>query len=177
MSQNLPARTQLSNAIAPLVCFSIALILFAFAGRDIIMAFLEEDQADAEVMQIIMVSILGVMLLGFILQVVKAYKKFVQEKNAPPQPVAPAQPTTELVRERELQRARAGAGYQQPTPSATYSTSPGSSVTYSTSSQQPTHYIEREKVIIKEIVKLKCPYCGMLVDQVLSECPNCGGRM
>lgn len=31
------------------------------------------------------------------------------------------------------------------------------------------------KEIIKEIVKIKCPYCGMLVESTLSQCPNCGG--
>jgi hypothetical protein len=33
------------------------------------------------------------------------------------------------------------------------------------------------KETIKEIVKVKCPYCGMLVESTLSECPNCGGIM
>jgi len=31
------------------------------------------------------------------------------------------------------------------------------------------------KEIIKEIVKVKCPYCGMLVESTLAKCPNCGG--
>jgi len=31
------------------------------------------------------------------------------------------------------------------------------------------------KEIIKEIVKVKCPYCGILVESTLSTCPNCGG--
>ena len=31
------------------------------------------------------------------------------------------------------------------------------------------------KEIIKEIVKIKCPYCGMLVESTLSQCPNCSG--
>jgi len=30
------------------------------------------------------------------------------------------------------------------------------------------------KEIVREIVKVKCPYCGMLVDSTLSTCPNCG---
>lgn len=34
--------------------------------------------------------------------------------------------------------------------------------------------ISSEKVIIKEIVKVKCRYCGMLVEITLSRCPNCG---
>jgi len=28
---------------------------------------------------------------------------------------------------------------------------------------------------IKEIVKIRCQYCGMLVESTLSKCPNCGG--
>jgi len=31
------------------------------------------------------------------------------------------------------------------------------------------------KEIIKEIVKIRCQYCGMLVESTLSKCPNCGG--
>ena len=39
----------------------------------------------------------------------------------------------------------------------------------------PTITPQREvKEIIKEIVKIKCPYCGMLVDHILARCPNCG---
>lgn len=30
------------------------------------------------------------------------------------------------------------------------------------------------KEIIKEVVKIKCAYCGMLVEYTLSQCPNCG---
>jgi len=30
------------------------------------------------------------------------------------------------------------------------------------------------KETIKGIAKVKCPYCGMLVESTLSECPNCG---
>lgn len=30
------------------------------------------------------------------------------------------------------------------------------------------------KEIIREIVKIKCPYCGMLVESTLARCPNCG---
>jgi len=35
---------------------------------------------------------------------------------------------------------------------------------------------ERE-VIVKEIVKVKCRYCGMLVETTLSRCPNCGSLL
>jgi len=33
------------------------------------------------------------------------------------------------------------------------------------------------KEIIKEIVKVKCPYCGALVDQGIDRCPNCGAPL
>jgi predicted RNA-binding Zn-ribbon protein involved in translation (DUF1610 family) len=40
----------------------------------------------------------------------------------------------------------------------------------------PTITSQREvKEIIKEIVKIKCPYCGMLVEHTFARCPNCGG--
>lgn len=31
------------------------------------------------------------------------------------------------------------------------------------------------KEIIKEIVKIRCPYCDMLVESTLARCPNCNG--
>jgi rubrerythrin len=34
--------------------------------------------------------------------------------------------------------------------------------------------INQEKVIIKEIVKIRCRYCGFTYDQGLDSCPNCG---
>jgi DNA-directed RNA polymerase subunit RPC12/RpoP len=36
--------------------------------------------------------------------------------------------------------------------------------------------IVKEKEIIREIVKIRCPYCGNLYDETLNECPNCGGK-
>jgi hypothetical protein len=36
--------------------------------------------------------------------------------------------------------------------------------------------VQREiKEVTREIVKIKCPYCGMLVENTLSRCPNCNG--
>ena len=32
---------------------------------------------------------------------------------------------------------------------------------------------EVKEITTREIVKIKCAYCGMLVDQHLSRCPNC----
>ncbi len=40
---------------------------------------------------------------------------------------------------------------------------------------QPQKPVER--IIIKEIVKVKCPYCGHLVESTESTCPNCHGDM
>ena len=34
-----------------------------------------------------------------------------------------------------------------------------------------------EKVIVKEIVKIPCPYCKTLVENTISRCPECGGLM
>jgi len=39
----------------------------------------------------------------------------------------------------------------------------------------PYHTI-KEKVVIREIVKIKCRYCGSLYEQTSDMCPNCGGR-
>ena len=42
------------------------------------------------------------------------------------------------------------------------------------SSQGQPQVVERE--VIREVVKIKCPYCGQLYDQSLDKCPNCGAR-
>lgn len=34
--------------------------------------------------------------------------------------------------------------------------------------------VVREKEIIREIVKIRCPYCKNLYDEQLDKCPNCG---
>ena len=34
----------------------------------------------------------------------------------------------------------------------------------------------KEKVIVKEIVKIRCRYCGFTYDQGLDSCPKCGAR-
>ena len=36
---------------------------------------------------------------------------------------------------------------------------------------------EKERVIIREIVKVRCEYCDHLVEQGIEVCPNCGGNM
>jgi len=34
----------------------------------------------------------------------------------------------------------------------------------------------KEKEIIREIVKIRCTYCGNLYDEKLDKCPHCGGK-
>lgn len=48
-----------------------------------------------------------------------------------------------------------------------------SGVNSSSSQGQPE---VRETEVIREIVKIKCPYCGQLYDQTEDKCPNCGAR-
>jgi hypothetical protein len=43
--------------------------------------------------------------------------------------------------------------------------------------QNPPPQIIKEKEIIKEVVKVKCPYCGALVDQGVDRCPHCGAPL
>lgn len=42
----------------------------------------------------------------------------------------------------------------------------------SSSSQGQPEVMEKE--VIREVVKIKCPYCGQLYDQTEDKCPNCG---
>lgn len=37
--------------------------------------------------------------------------------------------------------------------------------------------ITEREVITREVVKIRCPYCGMLADENFSKCPNCGGTL
>lgn len=41
-----------------------------------------------------------------------------------------------------------------------------------TSENQP---LVREREIIREIVKIRCSYCGNLYDETEDRCPHCGG--
>jgi len=34
----------------------------------------------------------------------------------------------------------------------------------------------REKEVIREIVKVRCRYCGQLYEEKLDKCPHCGGK-
>jgi hypothetical protein len=42
------------------------------------------------------------------------------------------------------------------------------------SSEQPQ--VLREKIVIREVVKIKCAYCGTLYEQGRNRCPHCGAR-
>lgn len=39
-----------------------------------------------------------------------------------------------------------------------------------------THTITKEKEVIKEVVMIQCKYCGGLMPQTATFCPNCGAR-
>jgi len=43
-------------------------------------------------------------------------------------------------------------------------------------SSEETPTIVKEREIIKEIVKIRCPYCNNLYDEKYDKCPNCGGK-
>jgi len=34
----------------------------------------------------------------------------------------------------------------------------------------------KEREIIREIVKIRCPYCNILYDEKYDKCPHCGGK-
>ncbi len=34
----------------------------------------------------------------------------------------------------------------------------------------------REKEIVREIVKIRCPYCNNLYEEKYDKCPHCGGK-
>lgn len=36
--------------------------------------------------------------------------------------------------------------------------------------------VAEKVVIIREVVKIRCPYCGGLYDEVKDRCPYCGGK-
>jgi DNA-directed RNA polymerase subunit RPC12/RpoP len=36
--------------------------------------------------------------------------------------------------------------------------------------------IVREREIIREIVKIRCPYCNNLYEEKYDKCPHCGGK-
>jgi len=42
------------------------------------------------------------------------------------------------------------------------------------SQENITHHTIKEKIVIREIVKIKCSYCGSLYEQTSNRCPHCG---
>lgn len=38
------------------------------------------------------------------------------------------------------------------------------------------HAVIKEREIIREIVKIRCPYCGGLYEETLDKCPHCGAK-
>lgn len=34
----------------------------------------------------------------------------------------------------------------------------------------------KEKGVVREIIKVRCPYCGNLYDETLEKCSTCGAR-
>jgi len=36
--------------------------------------------------------------------------------------------------------------------------------------------VVKEREIIREIVKIRCSYCGNLYEETLDKCPHCGGK-
>jgi DNA-directed RNA polymerase subunit RPC12/RpoP len=44
------------------------------------------------------------------------------------------------------------------------------------SGAQSVQPVAREKEIIREVIKIRCPYCGNLYDENQTKCPNCGAN-
>jgi len=42
-------------------------------------------------------------------------------------------------------------------------------------SEEPAAVV-KEREIIREIVKIRCPYCNNLYDEKYDKCPYCGGK-
>jgi len=36
--------------------------------------------------------------------------------------------------------------------------------------------VVKEREIIREVVKIRCPYCNNLYDEKYDKCPHCGGK-
>ena len=37
--------------------------------------------------------------------------------------------------------------------------------------------IQKEVIKEREVIKVRCPYCGALIDQGLDTCPHCGAPL
>ena len=40
----------------------------------------------------------------------------------------------------------------------------------------PIQIIKEKETTTREVVKIRCQYCGCLFDEVIDKCPRCGGR-
>jgi DNA-directed RNA polymerase subunit RPC12/RpoP len=47
---------------------------------------------------------------------------------------------------------------------------------HETQSTEERATVVKEREIIREIVKIRCPYCNNLYDEKYDKCPNCGGK-
>ncbi|NMC06546.1 MAG: hypothetical protein GYA24_15120 [Candidatus Lokiarchaeota archaeon] len=108
----------------------------------------------------------------------RSYKKYVAWKNAPPAPAKPVPPATsdlsDLPVARTAQRMQNDATNPPTSASTMYQAAPVHARAVPSPAPQ---VIEKEKVIIKEVIKVRCGWCGTLVDQGMAECPHCAGRL
>ena len=44
------------------------------------------------------------------------------------------------------------------------------------SASEESRAVVKEREIIREIVKIRCPYCSNLYDEKYDKCPHCGGK-
>jgi hypothetical protein len=51
----------------------------------------------------------------------------------------------------------------------------GSDVRLQVPQDNVPHQTIKEKIVVREIVKIKCRYCGNLYDHTSNRCPHCGG--
>ncbi|MFQ5999556.1 MAG: hypothetical protein ACE5J6_02135 [Candidatus Bathyarchaeia archaeon] len=47
---------------------------------------------------------------------------------------------------------------------------------HGTESTEERATVVKEREIIREIVKIRCPYCNNLYDEKYDKCPHCGGK-
>ncbi|NMC06547.1 MAG: hypothetical protein GYA24_15125 [Candidatus Lokiarchaeota archaeon] len=165
--------TRLHNAIFAIIFLGLLEVIFLSYGDTLFYAMLEGDEMLALIVYYSLVIIFGLVILSSISTVIKIKGKKVVRTGASPAPVPPTAPVADS-RPRPVGPSTPPASE----PPARYpvqarAVPDGSPRGFSA----PPRVIEKEQVIIKEIVKVRCSWCGTLVDQGLMECPNCGGRM
>ncbi|MEX2754069.1 MAG: hypothetical protein Q6365_001660 [Candidatus Sigynarchaeota archaeon] len=172
MSQNISPRQAMQNNLVPLVCVSIVLVITLIFGRDMWVYLIGDVEYGFLGWMLFLGCILLVFIIGLIIYI-KSYKRYIAEKNGPPKPASPV-PTASATA-RTAQRVQ-NIATNPPVSGSMTSPAPPVPARASLSPSSP-RIIEKEKVIIKEIVKVRCSWCGALVDQGLAECPNCAGRL